>query len=84
VALLLVALNSMLSLVNTSTRAAFLNRSGDSQQKPLAMAVAAMAGAGASAVWLGWWVAPLLALIAAQLSIAWVIEAARRMPATSA
>jgi hypothetical protein len=83
VALLLVALNSMLSLINTSTRSAFINRAGEGQQKPLAIAVTAMAAVGAGAIWLDWWAAPLFALIAAQLSIAWVIEAARRMPATS-
>lgn len=80
VALLLVALNSMLSLINTSTRAAFINRAGSGQQRPLGAAALAMAIAGAAAAAAGWQATPLIALIATQLAIAWVIEAARRMP----
>jgi hypothetical protein len=80
VALLLVALNSMLSLINTSTRAAFLNRAGGGQQRPLGVVALAMAIAGVAAAAVGWPAAPLIALIAMQLAIAWIIEAARRMP----
>lgn len=80
VALLLVTLNSMLSLINTSTRATFLSRAGVSQRGLLAMAVVATAATGAGAFSLGWRAAPLIALVAAQLAIAWVIEAARHVP----
>lgn len=80
VALLLVALNSMLSLINTLTRAAFLNRAGGGQQRPLGVVALAMAITSVFATAVGWQTAPLIALIATQLAIAWVIEATRRMP----
>jgi hypothetical protein len=80
VALLLVALNLMLSLINTSTRAAFLNRAGGGQQRLLGVMAPVIAIAGVAATAVGWQTAPLIALIATQLAIAWVIEAARRMP----
>ncbi|MEK8024805.1 hypothetical protein [Pseudaquabacterium rugosum] len=84
VALLLVALNSMLSLINTLTRAAFINRAGSGQQRPLGAAAMTMAIAGATAATAGWEATPLIALIATQLAVAWVIEAARRMPVSLA
>lgn len=84
IALLLVALNSMLSLINTSTRAAFLNRAGSGQQRPLGLAAMVMAIVGAAAAAAGWQAMPLIALIATQLAIAWIIEAARRMPVSLA
>jgi hypothetical protein len=80
VALLLVALNSILSLINTLTRAAFLHRVGGSQQRPLAAIAVIMAIAAASASESGWQMTPLIALIAMQLAIAWIIETARRIP----
>jgi hypothetical protein len=80
VALLLVVLNSMLSLINTSTRAAFLNRTGSGQQRPLGVVALAITVVGVATSAAGWQTAPLIALIATQLAIAWVIEAARRMP----
>lgn len=79
VALLLVALNSMLSLINTTTRAAFLNNAGSGNQRPLGVVALAMIIAGLLAASVGWQAAPLFALIAMHLAIAWVIEAARRI-----
>jgi hypothetical protein len=84
IALLLVALNSMLSLINTSTRAAFLKYAGGGQQRLLGAMAMVIAGAAVAATEFGWQAAPLITLIALQLAIAWVIEAARRMPASIA
>ena len=80
IALVLVALNSILSLINTLTRTAFLNRAGGGQQRPLGVGALVMAIAGVAATTVGWQSAPLIALISTQFAIAWVIEAARRMP----
>jgi hypothetical protein len=80
VALLLVALNSVLSLINTSTRAAFLDRAGGGQQRLLGVMALVMAIAGVAANAVGWLTASMIWLIAMQLAIAWVIEAARRIP----
>lgn len=84
VALMLVALNSMLSLINTSTRATFINRTGSGQQHQLGAAAIAMTIVGAAAAAAGLQATPLIVLIATQLAIAWVIEAARRMPVSLA
>lgn len=80
VALLLVALNSLLSLVNTATRAKFLVRGGSSIQEVLGgVAMVAIMAFGLASL-LQWQLGAILALIAVQASIAWVIEAARRIP----
>jgi hypothetical protein len=80
VALLLVALNSLLSLVNTATRAKFLVRGGSSIQGALGGVVGAALLAFGIASLLHWRPGTIFALIAVQASIAWVIEAARRIP----
>lgn len=80
VALLLVALNSLLSLVNTATRAKFLVRGGGSTQGVLGGMVGAALLAFGIALLMRWRLDAIFALIAVQASIAWVIEAARRIP----
>lgn len=83
-ALLLVALNSILSLINTATRAAFLNAAGGGQKLTLTAVTVTMVMAGAYASASGWHATPVILLGATQLAIAWVIEAARRIPISKA
>ncbi len=79
VAVILVVLNSMLSLINTTTRTAFLQRAGGGQKRLLGVMAVVTASVGVAATADGWLAAPLIALVATQLAIAWVIEAARRV-----
>jgi hypothetical protein len=79
-ALLLVALNSLLSLINTVTRAKFLVHGGGGVQGVLAgMAVASIAALSVSTMF-HWRYGQVIALIAVQAAIAWVIESSRRIP----
>lgn len=82
VALLLVALNSLLSLVNTATRAKFLVREGRSIKGLLASVAALSVAAFGVAHLMQWGPSAIFALVATQASIAWVIDWARRLPTT--
>lgn len=83
-ALLLVILNSLLSLVNTSTRAAFLSKSGRNIQTTLATMSFMALGLMAIGKSMNWKFNMIFGLLATQFCIAWVIEASRRMPAANA
>jgi hypothetical protein len=78
--LLLVALNSMLGLINTFTRVAFLRRRRVGQQRALAVAAVSMAGVATIGTLMGWALVTLIVFVTTQLSTALVIEIARRMP----
>lgn len=80
VALLLVALNSILSLINTLTRAAFLSQQGAVYRTRLARGVISLSVACALSLVLNPSMFLLLALLCTQLAIAWVIESGRNIP----
>jgi hypothetical protein len=74
VALVLVVLNSMLSLINTITRATFLSRPGNMHRKPLTWLVIGVAAFSVSTFAFGSSSAFLLfTLLGTQLAVAWVI-----------
>lgn len=84
VAVVLVVLNSLLSPINTMTRAAFLNQPRDIYRKWLTWSVIGVAALSAITFALGSSVFLLLALLCAQLAVASVIEAARQVPISTA